>query len=1708
MNTKNKSKKGKEKGIIGITLVAIMIASIFAMVAPITVADPDPATTINTVRIYSEDGSGAGQWSPGERVWGPDGIPNTIDDDRIRDRVTGIPVEQQPYTAVRDIFDPQLPQAPRKDSITFNPAYISEIDIDDGSELGGMFGLAQLIKTDGGNSNEKVFFRQWYQPDYLDKDADVSGWVSYRIVDGGDGIIQTAPRGDDVWDLDVLAEYPALFPNLPPNRPLSINPNSVLVTASADGVLETIPGDIDGDGAVEFPETDDYVQEVPSMMPDEHYPAIVQEFTYMFIEPGALADKPEPTAGRPGTGTAFVFPVGIREALFDDPAGYGLTSLDPTLDGVNNPTIVEVHSEQSLSMPGVTGIGADFNGNGVLDQLDVVGGSLDGDELVIMSPPTITDQAAGNRIQFLDHMIEVKEVFTTPACIKIGIWYTGDMEPRFVGDQLISPGDMALIGTKMPATYIQAGGNNIGTLPRGAFFIYVDSINAAANTASIRIGRALGATWTAMEQAAGAPDTLTPDPWWLKRFYVDGHEYNVVAIYSDPNDARDFKFITIRTPIPKEGVDLDPVVLIEQHSVRLQPYEENRPLSVMPPYNYEHTELMDVQDTQTWPITDWTAWIGAPLLTKPIYHTTGPYTRIGEDEAGIFITTEDLMFYVEEDIEPELIGELKEKFRDIRGDVILDLDGTATPGIGSTTVDMQVVPPVYMPLPSIPGSALTDVSTLIAGVVPGDTLMYWDAPEGTPGIYDPWIDWTFYDGASGLLPWVNGQADIGEVVYAGSGTAPVLGNPAVPVVGSALVAFAAGEAWIFDTIVNNWYDNSEDIILNVVDNLALNTYDGTDLEWWYVEQYCTAPTAYTEFYLPVGHGLYLLTPNYLAPEKVEREFLQQAGTTDAIASWAIQDGRVKFWYNASEGGKKYKDEEGVRLYGDTYNNWYGFTGLLDRAGDPLARDRLTGLTPEDLPYTIDLDVFNPQFPQAYPKDILTVDPAWMDEFYNGGEDLVSLYSQLSIEGNDAREKVFMRLWYEPEHLDKDTNADGLLNQVIVDGGNGICDTPVAGQTIGGDDIARVPRGAPCLPFEVLVLPGPNGVIDTGAAAVGGDDFILPANPPQWLPDISYPAVMQENTYMFIGVDNQPAHGQPGVSTFGFPIGTTEAELNSAFGYGLTTFDMTPYNGMDEYNIVTVHSEQSLAGYTGVQCDFDGDRVLDFLDTDGVALSGDELAIFSVLANLNVGDRVQFLDYMIEVKGLSDTPASVSLEFYKLGGLTMTPESMGTVGSLVPGEMVTTYLDRINPVIPAGGSNLALPWTMDERGPWFVYVDAVNPGSGAVAVTVGRALGATHTAMEQAANAMDMTPGDPWYLKRFYVDGHEYNVVALRTVPADVILAGDEPFEFKYITIRTPVQKETTRIDQHSFMCQGYYTGDLPDQISVMPPFNYEHTVRVDIQDGWLPPTILDSPMGYIGPIEKHKAPFNITIVDESVEEQFFGELKELYDEYGVAPGVNEVWRTKWFHTIPDHYTEFHIEPVEKYLVTSSWTAPQGTYQFVNFFAGQPIGIGAADPGLQTDVIDATLLTPILGFQPRVKFWYDPTDETDLYVNTKEIDVVTVSGFVDDVAGTKNGISGANVTVSNTSGIVSYDLTDAGGNYIIPDSLSPGEYTLTACDHPGYITETVTITPIASVTVDFVYENGLIPEDPNMDYVLMCIRLWYEGKISMDKVLEVISAWSS
>jgi len=378
--------------------------------------------------------------------------------------------------------------------------------------------------------------------------------------------------------------------------------------------------------------------------------------------------------------------------------------------------------------------------------------------------------------------------------------------------------------------------------------------------------------------------------------------------------------------------------------------------------------------------------------------------------------------------------------------------------------------------------------------------------------------------------------------------------------------------------------------------------------------------------------------------------------------------------------------------------------------------------------------------------------------------------------------------------------------------------------------------------------------------------------------------------------NMPDHGQPATSRFAFPMGTTEMELWSEFGYGLTTFDCD-FDLNDD--IVTVHSENSLSRYTEIGADFNGDGVLQQLDLDDTALNGNEIVVFAV-HNVNldtdpetdIGADVMFLDNLARVTDVGND--QVQFTIYRTSGTTqenIQPQRISAI-SLEPGQMQLIEHTSLGTKLSRNQNNLG-----QTDGAWFIYLEALDDGHNRCVVTVGRALGCTHTAMD-IDGSMDTKRGDPWYMKRFYVDGHEYNVVAIMTVREDDRVAGgwnnskEEKYEFKYITIRTEIPKVPVTIEQHSVRKQEYIpcSDGLDHYISVMPPFNDYHTCKEDIQDGW---ATTDAELKnlsdnkYKGDVIKNKPPVLIHIEAEEREPQFKGELKEKYNKRPLIdiPGI-------------------------------------------------------------------------------------------------------------------------------------------------------------------------------------------------------------------------------
>lgn len=472
------------------------------------------------------------QARPTLRVHGYDGRTEGAGAVSLADSVTDALPEDPPYTDETSIFSPVGAETPRKDFVTWNPAWMYEHETLDENQRRGLY---DQLYADGLNISEKVWFRFWYEPSHGDK----------------------------------------------------------------DGVF---------------------------------YPAIMEEFTYMLMEADFLANEPAPTAGPAGR-TQFVFPVGLRSASMDAPYGYGLTTFDADFDCT--PDIVQIHSEATIGTE--LGVTMDFNQNGTADPLDPNGIALTGDEIVVLSlaPKEVVINGA---IQFLDHALVVENVTDSGATMRI--FYTGDRLPVDMGSQSMAVGDVWTYRTRMPGVSLSSP--QPGEIP-GPFFVHLDDVDSATGHARLRIGRALGAADAAVQ--GGEPRAS------LKRFYVDGHEYNVVGVGTSGQSF--FRYITIRTPVPKEDIT------IKQHSIHLQGYSSEDWLSVMPPFNHEHYVIKDVQREQSGRIIGDLMGPMPPILQNPDelpYHGECPL----EPEICYGNANEMRFSYTREDINPQYMGQLLE----------------------------------------------------------------------------------------------------------------------------------------------------------------------------------------------------------------------------------------------------------------------------------------------------------------------------------------------------------------------------------------------------------------------------------------------------------------------------------------------------------------------------------------------------------------------------------------------------------------------------------------------------------------------------------------------------------------------------------------------------------------------------------------------------------------------------------------------------------------------------------------------------------------------------------------------------------------------------------------------------------------------------------------------------------------------------------------
>jgi len=437
-------------------------------------------------------------------------------------------------------------------------------------------------------------------------------------------------------------------------------------------------------------------------------------------------------------------------------------------------------------------------------------------------------------------------------------------------------------------------------------------------------------------------------------------------------------------------------------------------------------------------------------------------------------------------------------------------------------------------------------------------------------------------------------------------------------------------------------------------------------------------------------------------------------------------------------------------------------------------------------------------------------------------------------------------------------------------------------------------------------------------------------------DIYAPAIIQEFTYMFLD-DMMPMPVDSG-STVLIPMANNPAVGS---GSGLNSFEPAPDGVLEG---VEVESENTL------NMDIDGDGFMRAMDPDGKALNGDESVVLVLRQQyLETGDSIQFFDHVITLDNVGEFDAQSKAVFTvsdnEGNGYTMSTSGV----TLAPGQVQTFYRADDNPAATeAPAFYLKVETASYQDGNKYAYVE------------VGRLFG--HPGANIAQNKYHSQ-------KAFWVQDVYYNVVALKTYPANP--ADDIKERIKYITFREKLPKADVKVHNHHFE-----VWDVNDRLPEMAPFSMPHRVVDDVNDEWT--------HNKIGNILQAD-PLDIRYIDESDEDRFFGELKEIYEESGNL----EFWIIEWFKTMPYQYTEFQIIERftnEKRLFTSAFIAPESCIHMWN---------GGEDDG------------PMFTKEgERAKFWFDDNYDP-LYVDDGELKIFGTFGegpgdhtFVDQVTGLK------------------------------------------------------------------------------------------------------------
>jgi hypothetical protein len=513
-----------------------------------------------------------------------------------------------------------------------------------------------------------------------------------------------------------------------------------------------------------------------------------------------------------------------------------------------------------------------------------------------------------------------------------------------------------------------------------------------------------------------------------------------------------------------------------------------------------------------------------------------------------------------------------------------------------------------------------------------------------------------------------------------------------------------------------------------------------------------------------------------------------------------------------------------------------------------------------------------------------------------------LEDSIVVNNIDSKQKVFARQWFVPEYVE--------------------------------------PTGMVWLDDFRCVVQNGN---DTSTALITEDESERLIDPSvlscEWIPnhnEYTWEDVVTDYTYMFVDKHYQPREAtakSPTRSywtTFWFPIADNDDEQ-----IGLDGYDMN-YDGEDDMVVLKKVGDFNFDGYKDVQ-------------------------ISSEMMAVNVGDKVQFLDHIVEVEGVyydgEGEIDRVAVKIFYTGN--DEPEQIGELWSVNVGEK--NYL--------SSGRHTVSMNRPQFYEPWYLEIDATSVGSEKVLMTVGRQLYTRET---------------------FFVDGAEYDVAMIYGSAYDSV---------KYITIRNPVpEHKNVEINDLSIVKEMV---DNEESLPLLPPYNKVHTMVDDINiphtetcceyTGYVGSTLNsaasdgewyedDCILANYDTIEERKIynvdPLNIYFIDKTNEPRFHTDLLEILDEGAELSNIEDTEAWKWLHirTMPDFYKDF------VYPELPDIDDGTGDFLFTSSFV--------AENSMKCEDFAEYICDPNNFVWPqRIMFTYDQeTGAEDIYVN--EIDTET------------------------------------------------------------------------------------------------------------------------